>query len=27
MINPIKSNIALVNNVKFELALLFSKDT
>jgi len=27
MINPIKPNIALVNNVKYELALLFSKDT
>jgi len=27
MINPIKSNIALVNNVKYELALLFSGDT
>jgi len=27
MINPIKPNIALVNNVKYELALLFSRDT
>jgi len=27
MINPIKPNIALVNNVKYELVLLFSRDT
>jgi len=27
MINLIKPNIALVNNVKYELALLFSGDT
>jgi len=27
MINPIKPNIALVNNVKYELALLFTRDT
>jgi len=27
MINPIKPNIALVNNVKYELALLITRDT
>jgi len=27
MINRIKLNIALVNNIKYELALLFSRDT